>query len=233
MSTVFRLISTGNTELDKKMGGGIPEGSLTLIEGQSGAGKSVLTQQLVWGALQDGKRVSYYATENTPNSLIRQMASLQMDIIDFFLMGRMNIYPMRSAPSGEEAQAMLQAALRHMVKNKDRDVIVFDSLSIFVANIAETDTLAFFTAIKDLCDEDKTVLLTMHSYAFNEPMFIRIRSISDAYLRLRVGEIGGQLLKEMEVAKIRGAEQGTGNVIAFDVEPGAGMRIIPMTRAKA
>jgi flagellar protein FlaH len=73
----------------------------------------------------------------------------------------------------------------------------------------------------------------MHSYAFSETMFIRIRSISDAYIRLRVREVAGQLLKEMEVVKIRGAEQSTGNVIAFDVEPSLGMRIIPMTRAKA
>ena len=228
-----KLISTGNTELDKKMGGGIPSGSLTLIEGQSGAGKSILTQQLVWGALKVGKRVAYYATENTATSLLRQMSSLSLDISDFFLLGRINIYPIRSAPTGEEARALLQAALDHMMKAKDRDVIAFDSLSIFVSNIAERDTLAFFTAAKDLCDENKTVLLTLHSYAFSEPMFVRIRSIADAYLRLRVGEVGNQLLKELEVAKIRGAEQTTGNVIAFDVEPGLGMRIIPMTRAKA
>ena len=52
--TKKRSISSGNLELDKKMGGGIPEGSLTLIEGQSDSGKSVLVQQLTWGALQDG-----------------------------------------------------------------------------------------------------------------------------------------------------------------------------------
>jgi flagellar protein FlaH len=229
----MRLISTGNTELDKKMGGGIPEGSLTLIEGQSGAGKSILAQQLMWGALQAGKSIAYYATENTPTSLMRQMTSLSMDVTDFFLLGRLNIYAMRSAPTEAEASEMLQSTARHMLRSQDRDVVIFDSLSVFVSSIAERETLAFFTAVKDLCDESKTVLLTMHSYAFSDTMFVRIRSISDAYLRLRVGEVGGQLLKEMEVAKIRGAEQSTGNVIAFDVEPGLGMRIIPMTRAKA
>ena len=233
LETKRRLISTGNVELDKKMGGGIPEGSLTLIEGQSEAGKSVLTQQLVWGALQDGKRVAYYSTENTTRSLIRQMISLRLDISDFFLLGRINIYPIRSAPTEDEARDLLQAAVTHMSKMKDRDVLAFDSLSVFVSNIPEKETLAFFTAAKELCDDNKTVLLTMHSYAFSEPMFIRIRSISDAYLRLRVRELGTQLLKEMEVAKVRGAEQSTGNVIAFDVEPNLGMRIIPMTRAKA
>jgi len=227
-------ISTGNAELDKKMAGGIPEGSLTLIEGQSEAGKSVLTQQLVWGALRDGKRVAYYTTENTVRSLIRQMKSLSLDISDFFLLGRINIYPMRSAPTEDEARMLLRTALWHMnAKMIDRDLLAFDSLSVFVTNIPEQETLSFFMTVKNLCDQNKTLLLTMHSYAFSEPMFIRIRSICDAYLRLRVGQIGDQLLKELEVAKVRGAEQGTGNVIAFDVEPGMGMRIIPMTRAKA
>ena len=227
-------ITTGNSELDKKMAGGIPEGSLTLIEGQSEAGKSVLTQQLVWGALRDGKRVAYYTTENTVQSLLRQMKSLNQDITDYFLLGRINIYPMRSAPTEDEARAQLRAALEHMTRmTADRDLLVFDSLSVFVTNIPEQETLSFFMTVKNLCDKDKTLFLTMHSYAFSEPMFIRIRSICDAYLRLRVGEIGDQLLKELEVAKVRGADQSTGNVIAFDVEPGLGMRIIPMTRAKA
>jgi flagellar protein FlaH len=215
-------ITTGNSELDKKMAGGIPEGSLTLIEGQSEAGKSVLTQQLVWGALQDGKRVAYYTTENTIQSLLRQMRSLSQDVTDYFLLGRINVYPMRSAPTPDEARALLRCALDHMRRvTVDRDLVVFDSLSVFVTNIPEQETLSFFMAIKDLCDNSKTLLLTMHSYAFNEAMFIRIRSICDAYLRLRVGEIGDQLLKELEVAKVRGADQSTGNVI------------IPMTRAKA
>jgi flagellar protein FlaH len=228
-----RLISTGNAELDKKMGGGIPEDSLTLVEGQSEAGKSVLTQQLVWGALNTGKRVSYYTTENTVRSLCRQMSSLDMDITDFFLLGRINIYPIRSAPDEKEARKMLHATLRHMTTTRDRDFLAFDSISVFITNIPEQETLSFFTAAKDLCDDNKSVLLTMHSYAFSETMFVRIRSISDAYLRLRVTEMGTQLVKEMEVAKVRGAELGTGNVIAFDVEPNMGMRIIPMTKAKA
>ena len=227
-------ISTGNAELDKKMAGGIPEGSLTLIEGQSEAGKSVLTQQLVWGALRDGRRVAYYTTENTIHSLLRQMKSLSQDITDFFLVGRINIYPMRSAPTADEARVMLRAALEHMTRmTVDRDLLAFDSLSVFMTSIPEQETLSFFMAVKELCDQNKTLLLTMHSYAFSEAMFIRIRSICDAYLRLRVGEVGNQLLKEMEVSKVRGADQNTGNVIAFDVEPGMGMRIIPMTRAKA
>jgi len=37
----------------------------------------------------------------------------------------------------------------------------------------------------------------------------------------------------LQVAKIRGAEKTTGNIVSFDVEPGLGMRIVPITKAKA
>ena len=77
------VVSTGNAELDSKMGGGIPLGSLTLIEGDSGAGKSVLSQQLLWGSLQDGFKAAVFTSENSIKSLIRQMQSLNLDVLDF------------------------------------------------------------------------------------------------------------------------------------------------------
>jgi flagellar protein FlaH len=37
----------------------------------------------------------------------------------------------------------------------------------------------------------------------------------------------------LEVAKVRGADKSTGNIMSFDVDPGIGMRIMPIGRAKA
>jgi flagellar protein FlaH len=46
-------------------------------------------------------------------------------------------------------------------------------------------------------------------------------------------QVGDRLVKVLEVGKVRNADQSTGNVISFDVEPGMGMRLIPSSRAKA
>ena len=78
-----------------------------------------------------------------------------------------------------------------------------------------------------------TIFFTLHSHAFEEAMFMRMRSLCDAHLKLRVEEMRDQLMKVLEVAKVRGAEKSTGNIISFDVEPGLGMRIIPVSTAKA
>ena len=90
-------ISSGNGEIDKKMGGGIPVGSLSLIEGQSDAGKSVLSQHLAYGALLSEVAVAYYTTENTVKSLISQMGSLNLGVIDHFLVDRLRVYPLQIA----------------------------------------------------------------------------------------------------------------------------------------
>ena len=55
----------------------------------------------------------------------------------------------------------------------------------------------------------------------------------DAHLSLRVEEVGDVLVKILEVSKVRGASKTTGNIITFDVEPNMGMRIIPISKAKA
>lgn len=228
-----RVVATGNPEVDKKIGGGIPEGSLSLIEGQSDSGKSVLLQQLIWGALVENYRVTYYTTENTTRSLLRQMDSLGMNIMDHFLLGKLNVYPVPSAMSAAESLTFFSRLLDHLSKQATYDIIAMDSLTSFVSHVPERETLSFFTSLKNVCDENKTLLITLHAYAFDEPMFIRIRSICDAHLRLRIEEVGDQLVKVLEVAKIRGAEKSTGNIVSFDVEPGLGMRIVPITKAKA
>ena len=228
-----RSISTGNVEFDKKMGGGIPEGSLTLIEGQSDAGKSVLVQQLTWGGLRDGFKVIFYTTENTTRSLLQQMKDLGLDIEDYFLLGKINVYPVPQAFTEEQSLSIFQRLRQHIATRPDADIVIVDSLTTFVSHVPEHETLTFFTLCKEFCDAGKTLIFTMHSYAFSEQMFVRLRSICDAHMRLRVEEVGDQLVKALEVAKVRGAEKSTGNVISFEVEPNLGMRIVPITKAKA
>ncbi len=225
-------ISTGNGEIDKKIGGGIPQGSLTLIEGQSDAGKSVATQQFMWGALNNGFKVAVYTTENTVRSLLRQMASLSLDVTDFFLLNQMSIFAVPQDFTKKTGVAAFTLLEQHMSTLPNVDIVFVDSLTPFVTYAEEQDTLAFFAHAKKFCDGGKTFIFTLHSHAFGETMFIRIRSICDAHLRLRVEEVGDQLVKVMEAAKVRGADRSTGNVITFNVEPGLGMRIIPISKAK-
>lgn len=228
------IISSGNYEIDQKMGGGIPINSLSLIEGPNDSGKSVLLQQMMWGGLNQGKKIVIFSTENTVRSLLKQMDSLSLDISDHFIIGHAKIYPIHVDGlewSEKTAENLLQSILKSMEKNNE-DVILIDSLTVFVVHSTENDILNFFTSCKKLCDHGKTIMITVHGYAFSENLMVRIRSICDAHLHLKIEEVGDQLIKMVEVAKIRGAQKNTGNIISFDVDPGFGLRIIPISKAQ-
>jgi len=228
------IISTGHPEIDKKLGGGIPIGSLILIEGESDAGKSVLCQQILWGSLYDNYKVLLFTSENTVRSLVVQMNSLGMDILDHLLMGWLKLYAMKlSKVRLTAAYDTLQIILEAIESHKDFDLVIIDSLTPIVSQTGGEEALAYFERCKSLCDKGKTIVNVTHTYAFDHDFLIRVCSACDAHFRLLIDKVGDKLVKTLEVAKIRGANLTTGNVLTFDVEPGIGMKIMPISKAKA
>jgi flagellar protein FlaH len=227
-----KSISSHNVELDSKMGGGLPLGTLALIEGSSSAGKSVLSQQIMWGGVQDGYRVICLTSENTVKSLVSQMASIDLDVLDYVLLGKMRIYPMALSSVGRRAP---QALLEVVGSLKDYDILVIDSFTAALSNADSTDSapiLSFFERCKEITADGKTIMLTLHNDVVDPDLVSTLRSLCDAHLVLRSEKDGQRLVKLLEVAKVRGAASVTGAIVGFDVEPGWGMRIIPISKAR-
>lgn len=225
------VVSTGSRDIDDKMGGGIPLGSLTLIEGDSHSGKSVLSQQMTWGSLHEGFSLSFFTTENTVKSLVKQMDSLNMGILDYLLLGRIRIFPMEISQTKEDILVNLLDAVRSE-GDHEREMIFIDALTPCITTTPQDAVLRFFERCKRLCSEGMTILIVVHSHAVDQELLVRITSLCDAHLRLRTEEVGERLVKAMEVAKVRGASKRTGNIVSFEVEPGLGMRIIPISKAQ-
>ena len=225
------IICTGHSEIDKRLGGGIPVGSLTLIEGQSDAGKSVLSQQMMWGALNSKHRVVLFTTENTVKSMYSQMESLGLSILDGLLLGWVKIFQVE--PSKMKSVNTFEMIITGIKAYPTFKLIIVDSLTPVIAHTSLDQIIDYFEQCKKLCDGGRTIINVAHTYAFDEQVLIRIRSVCDAHLRLRIEEVGDKLVKVLEVAKVRGADKSTGNIMSFDVDPGIGMRIMPLGRAKA
>ena len=225
------IICTGHSEIDKRLGGGIPVGSLTLIEGQSDAGKSVLSQQMMWGALNSKHRVILFTTENTVKSMHSQMESLGLSILDGLLLGWVKIFQVE--PSKMKTMNSFETIITGIKAYTTFKLIIVDSLTPVIAHTSLDQIIDYFEQCKKLCDGGRTIINVAHTYAFDEQVLIRIRSVCDAHLRLRIEEVGDKLVKVLEVAKVRGADKSTGNIMSFDVDPGIGMRIMPLGRAKA
>ena len=223
-------ISSHNVELDSKLGGGLPIGALTLVEGSSGSGKSVLSQQILWGALQDGFTATVFTSENSVSSLVTQMQKLNLDILDYLLLGKVRIYPMALSRLGARAPSILLSAI---LDQGDRSLIVVDSLTSAVIHSTEDAAiLRFFEECQHIGAGDVTIIVTLHAQGVSEDLLNPLRSMCDADLRLRVEQDGQRMVKTLEVSKVRGADSVTGAVVGFEVEPGWGMRVIPISKAR-
>jgi flagellar protein FlaH len=228
------VLSTGNKEIDRKIADGLPLQSLTLIEGENDTGKSVLTQQIIWGAMKQGLDVDLFSSEMTTSTFLKQMESMSLDISDYFAWGYIRLFPVHVAGfewAKEDMDGILQRVINHMGTSKAQ-VIIIDSLTLFTEYTTNDVILTFFTNCKTLVDKGKTILITLHTYAFEEDTLIRLRSICDAHLVLKRTLIGDKYVMMLEVVKVRGAHKATGNVVSFEVHPGFGMKIIPITMAK-
>ncbi len=228
------LVVTGVPEVDERLGGGIPLGSLCLVEGDSDSGKSVLCQHLAHGTLNSGQNsVAYYTTENSIKSLISQMDSLSLRVLDHVLLGRLRIYPLIIRGELRTAKKPFHLLTNHFTYLPDRfRLVIVDSITMLVSHSDPPSIIDFFSQCKYLCEHDRSIILVSHSYAFEEEMLSRTRSLCDARFRLKLEQVGDRMVKLLEVLKVRGANRPTGDVVSFDIEPRAGIRIIPLAKAR-
>lgn len=224
------VMSSGNGELDSKMGGGIPLGSLTLIEGSSGAGKSVLTQQMMWGSLNDGFTLSLFTSENSVKSLVKQMRSLDLDILDFILLGKSHIYPVEMARLGQQAPESLIQAMR---RETGRDMLIIDSLTLAIGQSTVEEVLGYFEECKRLCATGSSIIVILHSHAVSSELLARIRSLCDAHLQLRTEEVGKKAwLKPWKSPKSGARIKPPVTLSALKLNPAGVCASFPSTKSK-
>ena len=228
-----RLITLGVMDIDKRLGGGLPPSSLTLVEGDPDAGKSVVVQQLTFGALKEGFRTSLFLSESNSRGFLDQMDSLGMSSTDYYLIGRLSLYQKNLRVERERADHILQKLLRHIEDSDKRDLFIMDSITPLLFQFDERYVLSFLANCKDLADLGRTIIVTLHSYAIGETLRFRADSIVDAHLRLRIEELGKQLVRTLEVTKIRGASKTADNAVSFTVQPGMGLKSVPISKTRA
>ncbi|WP_426105083.1 ATPase domain-containing protein [Massilia sp. TSP1-1-2] len=118
-------LSSGIAALDALTGGGLDEGTSTLISGPPGTGKSSLCCQYVYAAIQRGQKAAMFLFEEAANNLLLRCAGLGLDLQGALDKGDLTIQqidPAEMSP-GEFMQAVVDA------EGGGARVIVIDSLN--------------------------------------------------------------------------------------------------------
>ena len=88
---------TGNSELDRVLGGGIVPGSLILLGGDPGIGKSTLLLQVASDLARSGQKVVYLSGEESMKQLRLRSLRLGIEEDGVYLLNEQNIDQLKPA----------------------------------------------------------------------------------------------------------------------------------------
>lgn len=130
-------ISSGLSEFDALIGGGIEEGSSTLISGPPGTGKSSLAMQFVKSVTDKGHNAALFLFEESFNTLINRCNGINIDLRTPYDSGALKVHqidPAEMSP-GEFTHAVCRVA------DEGAKVVVIDSLNGYMNAMPEASFL--------------------------------------------------------------------------------------------
>jgi circadian clock protein KaiC len=205
-----KRLSIGIPELDKMMGGGIPEGDSVLVAGPSGSGKSVLATQFIADGIRHGEPGIAAVFEERPQEYTARAKSFGLDLETPQKEGKLHILYLRPLDLSvdETMQEILDAVQKLGAKR-----LVIDSLAGFEMALApgfrEDFRESLYRMMGALTGIGVTILSTVEtteSYNLFPFSSYSISFLTDDIIRLRYVEIEGQLRTILTVIKMRGGK---------------------------
>jgi circadian clock protein KaiC len=198
-------VSSGIPALDKMLGGkGFFKGSSVLVSGTAGTGKTSLAAYFANATCRKGKRCIYFAFEESPKQIIRNMHSIGVDLEKYVGDGTLQFFASRPTLYGLE---MHLVAMYKAIKAFKPDAIVLDPITnlITVGSVSEVKGM-LIRLIDFLQEEQITVMFTALSLnnVVNEQTDEGVSSLVDAWLLVRDIEYNGERNRGMYIMKSRG-----------------------------
>jgi circadian clock protein KaiC len=198
-------ISSGIVRLDDMLGGrGFFRGSTVLVSGTAGTGKSSMAAHFVDSACARGERCLYFAFEESPAQVIRNMRSIGLDIGRWVEQGLLTFHAIRSSIYGLE---MHLSSFHKLIRQFKPSVVVVDPVSSLMQAGNRKDARAMLTRLIDFLKvQGVTAFLTdlTGGDELPEKTNAEVSSLVDTWLLLRDVELGGERNRAMLILKSRG-----------------------------
>lgn len=201
-----RRVSTGIPALDKMLGGGLFEGSATLVSGATGCGKSLLCSHFASQGIHQGDRCLYLTFEESAEQLVRNAQGVGIDLGAALEAGRLRVAS--SYPESHSLEEHL-LALRDKVVEHDASRVVIDSLSALEQSASRRSFREFIIGLDGfLKDRGVTSMFTSTVGLFDQGDSVtdtHLSTLTDTVILLRYVERAGQTDRVLAVLKMRGS----------------------------
>ncbi|MDX1588060.1 MAG: ATPase domain-containing protein [Oleiphilaceae bacterium] len=198
-------ISSGVPELDELTHGGIERGTVTLISGPTGVGKTTLAAQYMKEAASRGERSVIYNFDEGASTFFRRCQQIGLPVQQMVETGNLYfeaIEPLHYNPD------QFSAMVRHEVENNGTRIVLLDSLSGYRQSVRGEDLQERIHALcRYLVNMGVTVLLVNETFSVTgEQLRVTEHEVSylaDTIILLRYLELEGEIRKTICVLKKR------------------------------
>jgi circadian clock protein KaiC len=220
-------VSTGISGLDEMLGGqGVFRGSSVLVSGTSGTGKTTIGASFASAACQRGERVLFFSFEESQSEIMRNMASVSLDLAGWVDRGLLHFYCERPTTLGLEDHL---ASMRRVVDQVAPTLVVIDPVSSLSRGTSKGDVSAMLTRqIYYLKSAGITAVMTSLTVGGNdlEHTELNISSLVDTWLLPITMRSSGERNRGLYVLKSRGMAHS--NQIREFLLSSEGVRVVPV-----
>ncbi|MDQ3337028.1 MAG: circadian clock protein KaiC [Myxococcota bacterium] len=219
-------VPTGVAALDGLLaGGGYYRGSSVLVSGTAGTGKSSLAAMFADASCRRGERVLYFALEEPGAQIVRNMASIGLDLGKWQAKKRLLIHAGRPTVYGLE---MHLVRMYQAVEAFEPRAVILDPVSSLVAVGHRHEVKSMLVRLFDyLKGKQITTLVTSLTGAHGlEETTLGISSLIDSWFQVRDIEIAGERTRGLSLVKSRG--MGHSNQIREFIISSTGIDLVPI-----
>ena len=198
-------ISSGIPRLDTMLGErGFFRGSSILLTGTPGTGKTSVAACFARAAAQRGDRVLFFAFEESPNQIVRNMRSIGLRLEPLVQSGRLRFHAARPTLCGLE---MHLAVMFKEIAAFQPAVVIVDPITSLLAAGTDAETKGMVTRLIDYLKGGQiTSLFTSLTHGGHalQQSEIAMSSLMDSWLLLQDVEGNGERNRVLYVLKARG-----------------------------
>jgi flagellar protein FlaH len=226
LGEVYKL-QIARDDLHDQMGQGIPAGTITLVEGAQGAGKSAVLQRMTYGFISNKYSVTYISTEQTVRDFINQMYSLDYPVASSLLDEKLLFVPVYALVGQSRSRDDFLGMLMKAKELFRSDVIIIDTFSSLVSNSLqkEENSLRILGFFKKLAGMGKSIILSVDPTELKPETLNPFESDSHIFLNVVVAQVGGMISRSIMVKRFSSTQFRVAPIIGFRIEPNVGMVI--------
>jgi circadian clock protein KaiC len=200
-----RQISSGIPRLDTMLGGkGFYRGASVLVSGTAGSGKSTLAAKFVEASCGRGERALYFAFEESPDQIMRNMRAVGIDLAPLARRGLLKFHAARPTYQGLE---MHLVRIHDLIKTFKPQVVVLDPVTNLTEIGSEREVKSMLTRLLDFLKMQQitSMFASLTSGGMNlDRTEVGVSSLMDTWLVVRNLESGGERNRALYLLKSRG-----------------------------